>query len=235
MKKRNAWILITYILMLLSGLIGVPLLLSLGIPMEKIPGIWNVVSFSIGFIIIMVLLIPEFRTPLYRDERSSMSQTIGWALAGIPIVFIAQVVAASIEMNVFGIEPGSKNTKMIVDLTLSFPLLILVVSVIGPILEEIVFRKVIFGTLYKRTNFIIAALISSLVFAVVHRDFSHILIYAALGFTLSFLYVKTKRLIVPIIAHVSINSFVMLAQVVFRDKIAELEKQLQSIQFLFGG
>ncbi|WP_257351401.1 CPBP family intramembrane glutamic endopeptidase [Pseudalkalibacillus decolorationis] len=235
MNKRNAWILITYIVMLLSGIIGGPLLISLGVPMDKIPGLWNVVSFSIGFIIILLIMIPEFRNPPFRDERANTAQTIGWTIAGIPMVFIAQIIAASIEMNFFGVEPGSENTEMIVDLTLSVPLLIMVVAVIGPILEEIVFRKVIFGTLYKRMNFVVAALISSLVFAVVHRDFTHILVYAAIGFTFSFLYVKTKRLIVPIIAHVSINSFVMLVQVIFRDDIAELQKQLQSMQFIIGG
>ncbi|MCF6411492.1 CPBP family intramembrane glutamic endopeptidase [Pseudalkalibacillus salsuginis] len=235
MNKRYAWILITYIVMLLSGIVGGPILLSFDVPRDQIPGLWNVISFTIGLIIIFILLIPEFKKPLYRDERVNLPQTIGWAILGVPMVFIAQIIAASIEMKVFGVEPGSKNTEMIIDLTLSVPLLILVVSVIGPILEEIVFRKVIFGTIYKRTNFIIAASISSLIFAVVHRDFSHLLVYAALGFTFSFLYVKTKRLIVPIVAHVAVNTSVMLIQVVFRDEIQELERQLQSTQLIIGG
>ncbi len=235
LNKRYAWILIIYILMLLSGIVGGQLLLSLDVPREKIPGLWNVISFSIGLIIILIMLIPDIKNPMYRDERATIPQTIGWALLGVPMVFIAQIIAATIEMQVFGVEPGSKNTEMIVDLTLSVPLLILVVSVIGPILEEIVFRKVIFGTIYKRTNFIIAASISSLIFAVVHRDFTHLLVYAALGFTFSFLYVKTKRLIVPIVAHVAVNTSVMLVQVVFRDEIQELEKQLQSTQLILGG
>ncbi|WP_349409270.1 CPBP family intramembrane glutamic endopeptidase [Pseudalkalibacillus sp. SCS-8] len=235
MNKRYGWILITYIATLLSGVIGGPLLIALDVPRDKIPGLWNVISFSIGLIIILWILLPEFRNPAHREERANFSRTLGWSIIGIPLVFIAQIIAATIEMQYLGVEPGSKNTKMIVELTLSVPLLILVVSVIGPILEEIIFRKIIFGTLYKRTNFVIAALISSVIFAIVHRDFSHILVYTAIGFTLSFLYVKTKRLIVPIIAHVAVNSTVMLVQVVFRDEIQELEKQLKSIELIIGG
>ena len=235
LNKRYGWILITYILMLLSGFIGGPLLIALDVPHDKIAGLWNVISFLIGFIIILLILLPEFRNPPYREERASISSTVVWSILGIPMVYIAQIISVTIEMQLLGIEPGSKNTEMIVELTMSVPLLILVVSVIGPILEEIVFRKIIFGTLYKRTNFIIAALISSLIFAVVHRDFSHILIYAAMGFTLSFLYVKTKRLIVPILAHVAVNSIVMLVQVVYKDELLELQKQLKTIEFIFGG
>ncbi len=235
LNKRYGWVLITYILILLSGVIGGPILIGLDVPREKIPGLWNVISFSIGIVIIFLILLPEWRNREDREERASVPATIGWSILGIPIVFTAQIVAATIEMQFLGVEPGSKNTEMIVELTLSVPLLILVVSVFGPILEEIVFRKVIFGTLYKRTNFVIAALISSLVFAVVHRDFSHILVYAAMGFTLSFLYVKTKRLIVPIIAHVAVNTTVMLVQVVFRDEIMKLEKQLENMQLIIGG
>ncbi|MCF6139540.1 CPBP family intramembrane glutamic endopeptidase [Pseudalkalibacillus berkeleyi] len=235
MNKRYGWILIVYITTLLSGFIGLPILLELDIPRDKIPGLWNVISFSIGFLIILLILLPEFRNPLNRDERASWSRTAGWAFIGIPMVFVAQIIAATIEMQLLGIKPGSENTEMIVELTMSVPLLILVVSVIGPILEEIVFRKIIFGTLYKRTHFIIAALVSSLIFALVHRDFSHILVYTAIGFTLSFLYVKTKRLIVPIIAHVAVNTTVMLFQVVYRDEIQDLQKQLKSVEFIIGG
>ncbi|MCG3057195.1 CPBP family intramembrane metalloprotease, partial [Escherichia coli] len=76
----------------------------------------------------------------------------------------AQSVAAMIEMNLLGIEPGSENTEMILNLVKVTPLLIVVTSVIGPILEEIIFRKIIFGSLYRKYNFFISAFISSLIF-----------------------------------------------------------------------
>ena len=48
------------------------------------------------------------------------------------------------------------------DITRTTPWFLIVISIIGPILEEIVFRKILFGTLYKKFNFFIAAIISSL-------------------------------------------------------------------------
>src|SRR5690625_6728173 len=66
-------------------------------------------------------------------------------------------------------------------------------TIISPILEEIVFRKVIFGAIYKRTNFFIGAAASSLIFALIHGEPKHLLIYASMGFVFAFVYVKTKR------------------------------------------
>lgn len=117
----------------------------------------------------------------------------------------------------------------------SLPLLVIVVSIIGPILEEIIFRQIIFGSLYKKFNFFISALISSLIFAVVHMDFTHLLIYTAMGFTFAFLYVRTKRIIVPIFAHVAMNTFVVVVQTIFADDIERIMKQAEKLQQTFIG
>ncbi len=236
MNIRYWWIVITYILVQFSVLLGVPLLLSLGVSRTQAFGIWSIFSFTIGLVIILILLIPDIRERHLVRGRSTRGEAIRWSLIGIALVFGAQYAAALIESVVLGIEPGSQNTQDIVEIAKAFPAFILIVSIIGPILEEIVFRKVLFGALYKRFNFGIAALVSSLIFAVVHMDFIHLLIYTAMGFAFAFLYVKTKRIIVPIIAHVSINLFVAVVQVVFADQLEEMIENLeQTASIIFGG
>ena len=116
-------------------------------------------------------------------------------------------------MYVFGVPRGSENTDRLMDIARTIPWFLIVVSIIGPILEEIVFRKILFGTLYKKFNFFIAAIISSLVFATIHFDFTHLLVYTAMGLVFAFLYVKTKRIIVPIAAHVAMNTLVAIGQI----------------------
>jgi membrane protease YdiL (CAAX protease family) len=130
---------------------------------------------------------------------------------------------------------GSENTQQILNIIESFPLAILVSSVIGPILEEIVFRKIIFGTLHKRFNFFLSALISSVIFALAHMEPHHILLYSAMGFTFAFLYVKTKHILVPIFAHVAMNTLVVVVQSVYRDEITELMRKAETIQNFIGG
>ena len=158
----------------------------------------------------------------------------GWAITGVFLAFSAQIVAAQIEM-LLGIKMGSENTEVLVEIAMQTPIFIIVTSVVGPIFEEIIFRQIIFGSLYRRFNFWAAAIISSLIFAAVHFDFTHIIIYTAMGLVFSFLYVKTKRILVPIVAHVSMNTFVVLVRILFADDMEKLQKQYEQVQSFVGG
>ncbi|WP_066158664.1 CPBP family intramembrane glutamic endopeptidase [Halalkalibacter krulwichiae] len=216
--------------MQLSAIVGMPLLISLGVEVERIPGIWSMVSFSLGLLIILFLLKPDIKHRHARAGRSTRGEAIRWSVIGVFLVFAAQYAAALIEMFVLGIEPGSENTETIIEFAKAFPAFIIVVSVIGPILEEIVFRLVIFGALYKRFGFWIAGIGSSLIFAAVHMDFTHLLVYTAMGLVFAFLYVKTGRILVPIIAHVAINLFVAVVNVLLADRLEDWMEQLEQIQ-----
>jgi uncharacterized protein len=216
------------------SMVFAPILLKFGFTKEEIPGIWSTFSFSLALVIILIILYPDIKAR-HSAKRSSRSDAVIWCFIGVFLVFGANIVAALIEQKVFGIPAGSENTETIVQIAKITPLFMIAVAVVGPILEEIIFRKIIFGTLYKRFNFFIAALISGLTFAVVHIDFTHIFVYFVIALTFSFLYVKTNRLIVPIVAHVAMNSFVLLIQVVFADELIKMQENLEKAQFIFGG
>jgi len=88
------------------------------------------------------------------------------------------------------------------------------VSFAGPILEEIVYRQLLFGYLYdlhsgcnKYIRFITTSIVSSIVFGSIHNGVFHpyMLYYVTSGIILSSLYVYTKRLSSPIIVHILIN------------------------------
>ena len=126
------------------------------------------------------------------------------------------------------------------------PWMILVVVLFGPIIEEYVFRRAIFGEIYemipinstaqKVLAFLAAGLVSGLIFAVAHADFTHILIYLSMSYVFSFLYVITGRLFVPIFVHVIMNGIVVLLQTVFADFLQEAEEiqnQLNAIISMF--
>lgn len=219
--KRQYWyIIIAYIIMQLSGILGVPLLRSLGIggnssaAAETASGYWAVISFTLTLFLILFWLRDDIKERHIRD-RAPLFIAWMWAIGGFFLALLAQGVAANIEWRLFGIEMGSENTKRIVDIIRLTPALVIVTSVIGPILEEVIFRKIIFGTLYQKYHFFIAATISSLLFAAVHLEFEHLLLYSAMGFTFAFLYAKTNRIFVPIFAHVAMNTFVVAMQTIF--------------------
>lgn len=241
MKKHYWFILLTYMLMQLSGVVGIGLFnfLNIGETMTERFAYWTIFSFTLAFIIILVLLKNGHDDErLLRGEPSSVAASVGWAIGGFFLALFAQSFAANIEIKLFGVEPGSENTEMIVNVIEVTPLVILVTSIIGPILEEIIFRKILFGVLYVKTNFFVAALISSLLFSLLHGEPQHLLLYASMGFTFAFLYVKTKRIIVPIFAHVAMNTMVVIIQTVFREDIEKIMKQyemMQQVQVIIGG
>ena len=79
------------------------------------------------------------------------------------IVMLYQVIVGVINIWIFGQPQQSPNTQRIMAVAKQLPIFIILISVVGPILEEYVFRKVFFGELYDRIkgNRIIAFLIPS--------------------------------------------------------------------------
>jgi membrane protease YdiL (CAAX protease family) len=237
-KKEYGFILITYILMQFSGYIGFPLIYWLGVSIDIEPermkiltaGYWTVISFTLATLIILLILRKStYVNKIEKQTSLSTGKLIFWSVTGVFLAFFAQYAAIIIE-TALGIEQGSENTQDIIQLVEWVPLTMLSVALFGPILEEVVFRKILFGSLYERMPFFFAALISAFVFSIAHRELEHFLLYAAMGFSFAFLYVKTKRLIVPIVAHVSMNSIVVLMQYVFADKIEKMLEEAEQIQ-----
>ncbi len=246
MKKQYWWIIVTYILMQLSGIAGLPLLLKTGLydnrgftneeKFQLITGHWSIISFFIALCVVIWLLRTDIRDRHLDAMRSSVPATIGWIFIGFFLAIISQSIAGMIEMYLLGITPGSENTDRLMDIARTTPWFLIVISIIGPILEEIVFRKILFGTLYKRFNFFVVAIISSLVFATIHFDFTHLLVYTSMGLVFAFLYVKTKRIIVPIATHVAMNTLVAIGQIFMsNEQIQEMIKEAEKMQGFIGG
>jgi len=232
--KNHWYVLFAYIGMLILTFL-IPVILTLNFSFDLITT--SIYTNIILFILCLGLVLYMMRVELTREKRAhplSIGTLFGWSLFGLILAWSGQIVAALIETYLFGIDPGSENTEAILELTRINPLLFIIPAIVGPILEELVFRKIIFGTFYKRMNFFLAAIFSSIIFAILHLDFSHILIYTAIGFVFAFLYVKTKRIIVPIIVHMAMNTITVLVQLsIDPEELEKIQEQLALI--LFGG
>ncbi|TRM11388.1 CPBP family intramembrane metalloprotease [Lentibacillus cibarius] len=229
MARRYWYVILTYIIMQFSVLAFAPLLYvltPLGITEASI--YWSVFSFIAGLVVVLWLMRPDMQmTRNQADSGLSTGEIILWAIAGLFMAYLANGIASRIEKVFLGVKPESENTQMIMDITRVAPIFVIVTAIIAPILEEIIFRKIIFGELYKRTNFFIAAALSALIFAIIHREPEHTLVYASMGFVFAFLYVKTKRIIVPIIVHMSLNSISVILSLAL--DLEDLQKQLETI------
>ena len=208
---------------------------------------YQVITFGLGAVI--VILIGNIHKNKNRIELGSKTDgllTTVWIIGGVVLAYLSQIIAGVINIYVFNNPVESQNTTEIVDMIFNSPWMILVVVLFGPIIEEYVFRRAIFGEIYemipinstaqKVLAFLAAGLVSGLIFAVANADFTHILIYLSMSYVFSFLYVITGRLFVPIFVHVIMNGIVVLLQTVFADFLQEAEEiqnQLNAIISMF--
>ena len=212
----------------------VPVILHIGFGVDLLNAALysNVVGFIIGPILVVVLMRQDLKEERI-SQPLSVGRIIGWTALGVLLAWTAQVIAGTIEIELLGIDPTSENTEVIVEMTRLNPIFLLIPAISAPILEELIFRKIIFGSLYQKVNFFWAAVISSLIFGILHMEFLHLLIYTTMGFVFAFLYVATKRIIVPIIVHMALNTVAVLGQLLIDPEI--LEQMQQEVMFIFIG
>jgi membrane protease YdiL (CAAX protease family) len=106
-----------------------------------------------------------------------------------------------------GFEHFSVATHVPALTTISVGLAVLGMVVVGPLVEEIVFRGLLFGALAQRLGVLGAAALSAILFGAAHGDLVLFPSLAALGFVAALSYAATGNLTVPVLVHVFNNAF----------------------------
>ena len=81
---------------------------------------------------------------------------------------------------------------------------------VGPVAEEAFFRIYVFRFITERLGFPSGLLISSVMFAAIHFNFSGFLIYLGIGVVLAYAYQRTSSVVTPIVGHMVTNLIVLL-------------------------
>lgn len=76
---------------------------------------------------------------------------------------------------------------------------------IGPILEEIFYRRIILNNLLQKYNVYFSILLSSLLFSIGHMDFDYTFVFLVFGILIGTFYWKTGNLYLTILLHIFIN------------------------------
>ena len=123
---------------------------------------------------------------------------------------IAVGIVYNLIMKFFGIEIESQllaqEAQKYKDIG-SIIFLILIVGFIMPIVEELIFRGVLYQALRSKLSVLFSILISSSIFAVVHVDIKFFVPLLATGIVCSYAFEKTKSIYTPIGIHVLNNLF----------------------------
>jgi len=88
----------------------------------------------------------------------------------------------------------------------NFILTFLVIGLIVPVFEEILFRGLVFGELKKSLSKYVALVLQAVVFGVYHMNVVQGIYACLIGLLIGFVYLKSKSIFGAILLHISINA-----------------------------
>ena len=132
----------------------------------------------------------------------------GWWLYSVGALLVFWTASALSSL----LAPENKQSELLVDLG-PIPVQILLVVVIAPLAEEIIFRGVIFAGFLQRMPLLPAAVLSAIIFALPHlpSGVAVLPVIGVLGLVLALLYHRTASLWPPIALHAVNNALALIA------------------------
>lgn len=159
-------------------------------------------------IIAAMILVPFFMIRYYNKINNDYHNRFTIKTVGIILLaFIAEILVNQATLP-FMKQTGNANVDALSNIFNGFPLLMLFyATILGPILEEMLFRGFFMNMFFVETPYI-SLVLSSILFGIMHTsdDPIYFISKVILGFVLGFVYLKTKNIKANIITHM-LNNF----------------------------
>ena len=174
----------------------------------------NLLYYGIGFVFLLITMF-RYLKESFADLCSNVFNTLIGVLAGY-ILYILFSNLVGYFLSIFLQELTNPNSQAVSAETRLNPNTMLAVGVLlAPIVEEVLFRGVAFGTL-RRNNVLLAYAVSSVLFAVYHlwqyfiysynsALFLYLLQYIPAGIVLAWSYERGRNIWCPVFLHMLIN------------------------------
>ncbi len=202
---------------------GILLFLELGgnrmlatvFPRELLAEYTDPVFYGVFLIVSLIVFRKPFLSAI-EDLKKNWQKHILWTEIFTLVAFVL-MVASSVILEVFGVEKSINETAWDVAIAECGILQILVVCVLGPVVEEVFYRGILFEALRGKKNRLVrniaAVIISSVIFAFSHVSLTHFTVADLLanipvlmaGLAYSTLYWKTENILCTILVHMVIN------------------------------
>jgi uncharacterized protein len=144
---------------------------------------------------------------------------LGFRPAGYWPVLLGSVAALVVSVTVtqFGIDPqGVREAIKIAREPAQFAASFAIMAILAPLVEEVVFRGLLYGWIAGRWGTIAAWLVSSILFAAAHVEPAHAILVLPLGLLFGWLRRRTDSLWPSLVAH-AVNNGVAITAAAFAD------------------
>jgi membrane protease YdiL (CAAX protease family) len=146
--------------------------------------------------------------PLGRAALPALGfRSVGWRW---PVLGTLATLVLSVAVSHLGIEP--QGVKQVVKGLPGNALAnLLLLAVLAPLVEELVFRGLLYGWVAGRWGGVAAWLVSSLAFAAAHYEPAHVVLVLPLGLLFGWMRRRTDSILPSLVAHVLNNGFALIA------------------------
>ena len=179
---------------------------------------------------ILYLMVKGMKTKYRQKTNMCASEFFSLFLISQTAMFAGNLIGEAFN-GFFSVFKGSEVTDPVGELIASSPiwLLFITVVIIGPIFEELIFRKLMIDRL-SRYGELVAVMASSIAFGLFHGNFYQFFYAVMLGLILGYMYAKTRNIKYSIIMHMLINFFGSILSIPIAESAEKLFPQLENIQ-----
>lgn len=173
-----------------------------------------------AFIVIGLMMLVSKRVLPYMIKNFSM-QAVWSGLKYAILAYFLVIGYGILDELIFGSSSVNENQSQVELLVKSFPLIGVIFTVIAaPVIEEVTYRYYLYKGIEKR-SVVLAFIVTVFLFAAMHlipslasgtliEDLRSLPAYLLASFLFTFAYYRSKKIMVPIIAHMIYNGFAVL-------------------------
>lgn len=136
------------------------------------------------------------------SEKAPLKKYWTVVVFGLAVSIAATCFSAMVELAFYS---GQSQNSTLIIYTPPFVVQLLVLGIVVPVAEELMFRGVLFRRFLESRSFWYAALWSSLFFVLMHQDGAQMVYALLLGLFLCYVYQKFGSLKAPVVLHVIAN------------------------------
>ena len=178
---------------------------------------------------ILYLIIRKMEKRSRKPLKMGAREFFGFFFVSVLLMYLGSYIGEMLNAMFSGIlgHQIQNSTSNVIE---SWPiwLVFILVVILGPLVEEFIFRKLLIDRMSVYGDKI-AIVISAVAFGIHHGNFFQFFYAAFLGLVLGYMYVKTNRLIYPFLMHAALNfigSIIPMSLYGFFDELTALEESL---------
>ena len=189
----------------------------------------NVLSMYIVALPVLFLILRGMKRTEHKKSRLGIDEFVLLFLSAEGVMMLGNLIGLNLN-NLIATLLGREITNDVTALISDSPiwLIILVAVIIGPVVEELIFRKLIIDRL-SRFGDLTAVIVSSLAFGLFHGNFYQFFYALGLGLILGYIYTKTRNILYPVLMHMLINFTGSVAVLPITDMLSEFEAMTEAM------